>query len=157
MAWHHLSLVPVFLLWLLSARLSGQSTTKATTSLWPTTTAKGSSASAVLITTTTVTSPAVPTTSPPSSTSLIKDSTTAAEIRNTTVVLPQETPSPTCPPAAAADTGRIHLILSMGLTTSLNVTDRTLRDMVLEKLHQELYTKFPCARFSMKWLGEQRR
>ncbi|XP_042313341.1 mucin-5AC-like isoform X1 [Sceloporus undulatus] len=58
-------------------------------------------------------------------------------------------------PPARHDLGRIHFILSMSLTTSLNTTNPAVRDAVVKKFHQDLHARFPDAGFSVTWIGQQ--
>ncbi|KAM6443933.1 uncharacterized protein PHA67_022072 [Liasis olivaceus] len=48
---------------------------------------------------------------------------------------------------------RTRFILSMGLNTSLNITDPSISSVVLKWLGQELQANFPVGSFNLTWIG----
>ncbi|KYO29906.1 flocculation protein FLO11-like [Alligator mississippiensis] len=60
---------------------------------------------------------------------------------------------PTCPAPPANATAN-HLLLSLDVSTSLNLTDPAVRDLILSTLLQDLKSNFPCTNFTLQWRGE---
>ncbi|XP_019388428.1 PREDICTED: integumentary mucin C.1-like [Crocodylus porosus] len=114
------------------------------------------------------------TTMSPSGTTTVRMTTTqgtAAPTQNATT-RPSETSALTWPPSTPASTALQsppvlptcpplpdnvvvnHLLLSLDVNTSLNLTDPAVRNLILSKLLQDLKSNFPCANFTLQWRGE---